>query len=476
MSDLTPSCFNRPETFLSGIDARGAAGLLSAASDVAIAVDSEGNVSDIAFGAPDLAIEGMDDWRGKPVTEIVTVESVPKIRELLGGDEPSGIRWRQVNHPTPSGEDVPVRYRAVPAPSGDGSILIGRDLRSIATLQSRLIGAQQTFERDYARLRHMETRYQLLFRTAADGLLVVNCDTRRIVESNERAAELFVRSEPDLARRRFPVGLDAPSSEAAEEMLERLRSTGRGDRITVASEDGEREFELDATLFRSDDAPLALIHIRPTSGGVAMGSETDRRIVALVRSAAEGVVLTDERGLVIWANESFLDMVQAAVAEQVRGESLDRYFARPGVDLGVMLSNAREHGQLRFFATTLAGPYGATTEVDVSTIALRDGQQAGFGFIFRNSAFGQSRSAAPGTAGGLPRSVDQLKSLIGRMPLKEIVRETTDVIERLCIETALGMTKDNRASAADLLGLSRQSLYVKLRRHGIGEHDINEPS
>jgi DNA-binding protein Fis len=38
----------------------------------------------------------------------------------------------------------------------------------------------------------------------------------------------------------------------------------------------------------------------------------------------------------------------------------------------------------------------------------------------------------------------------------------------LCIETALDMSNDNRASAALLLGLSRQSLYVKLRRYGLG--------
>ena len=55
------------------------------------------------------------------------------------------------------------------------------------------------------------------------------------------------------------------------------------------------------------------------------------------------------------------------------------------------------------------------------------------------------------------------------MPLKELVRETTDVIERLCIEAALELTGDNRASAAEILGLSRQSLYVKLRRYGLGD-------
>jgi DNA-binding NtrC family response regulator len=71
----------------------------------------------------------------------------------------------------------------------------------------------------------------------------------------------------------------------------------------------------------------------------------------------------------------------------------------------------------------------------------------------------------------LPRSTDQMTELVGRVPLKDIVRETTDLIEQLCIEAALELTGDNRASAAEMLGLSRQSLYVKLRRFNIGDLD-----
>jgi DNA-binding NtrC family response regulator len=78
--------------------------------------------------------------------------------------------------------------------------------------------------------------------------------------------------------------------------------------------------------------------------------------------------------------------------------------------------------------------------------------------------------------------VDHLTELVGRVTLKELVRQSTDVIERLCIETALTMTGDNRASAAEMLGLSRQSFYMKLHRYGLGElraenggADSNEP-
>jgi DNA-binding NtrC family response regulator len=60
-----------------------------------------------------------------------------------------------------------------------------------------------------------------------------------------------------------------------------------------------------------------------------------------------------------------------------------------------------------------------------------------------------------------------LSQLVGRRPIKDIVGETVDTIERICIEAALELTHNNRASAAEMLGLSRQSLYVKLRRFGM---------
>jgi DNA-binding NtrC family response regulator len=55
------------------------------------------------------------------------------------------------------------------------------------------------------------------------------------------------------------------------------------------------------------------------------------------------------------------------------------------------------------------------------------------------------------------------------VPLKNLVRESADLIERLCIEAALDVSGNNRASAAQLLGLSRQGLYSKLRRHGLAD-------
>jgi transcriptional regulator PpsR len=118
----------------------------------------------------------------------------------------------------------------------------------------------------------------------------------------------------------------------------------------------------------------------------------------------------------------------------------------------------------------MRGEYGALAEVEVSAVALTDGDdKPSFGFAIRNVEKRLSAAAAPSPR-ELPRSVAQLTELIGRVPLRDLVRETTDVIEKLSIEAALELTGDNRASAAEMLGLSRQSLYVKLRRFGLAEH------
>jgi len=100
-------------------------------------------------------------------------------------------------------------------------------------------------------------------------------------------------------------------------------------------------------------------------------------------------------------------------------------------------------------------------------VLVPDGDPPCLGFTIRDV----ERRLANGAVGhrDLPRSPGQLAELVGRVPMKDIVSETTDLIERMCIEAALDLTRDNRASAAEMLGLSRQSLYVKLRRYGMGD-------
>jgi transcriptional regulator PpsR len=178
-------------------------------------------------------------------------------------------------------------------------------------------------------------------------------------------------------------------------------------------------------------------------------------------------VVTDGEGKILSANRAFVDMLQLSKAEQVQGRNLGDWLGRTDVDLSVLIANIQQRGAVRLFGTLLRSANAAETAVEISGVSVKTGSTSCLGFSIRD--VGQRLSAERPSLNELPRSADQLVELVGRVPLQEIVAETADLIEKLCIEAALRLTRDNRASAAEILGLSRQSLYVKLRRYGIGE-------
>lgn len=469
ISGPTSQQFSRPEYHLADADAATVGAIIATASDIALVLDRNGVIEDFAIGAE--GIEGMDlaTWPGRSVEDVVTVESVGKIRDLIAGAQRGDpARWREVNHPLPGEKhDMPVRYCAVQASTDGHVILLGRDLRPVAALQRRLVNTQQSLERDYSRLLQLESRYRLLLQSATEAFLIVDSSTGRIQETNRAAATLLASEGQDITRRKFPLGLDPAGSRAMESAMASVRASGQSETRTVHAADGRTRIEALVTLFRSDDAPLFLIRLTEHAAEMPRGSGAEAQIVSLFRRASEGIVLTDPKGRIEWANDAFLELVQAAMEGQVQGEAMDRFFTRQGIDLPLILANTRETGRLRYYATSLSGLHGTASDVEVSSVALPEDGKPGYGFVFRTT--GYRAAAAKGGAGALPQSAEQLTELIGRVPMKDLVRETVDVIERMCIEAALQMTDDNRASAADLLGLSRQSLYVKLRRYGLSE-------
>lgn len=229
------------------------------------------------------------------------------------------------------------------------------------------------------------------------------------------------------------------------------------------------EVTVAVTSFRQDRGSVLMVRLsRATPDEVFTPAQSaNAMLLKLARSAPDCLVVTDLDGRVLSANTAFLELAQISHEEQARGESLDRWLGRTGVDLSVLLSNLRQRGSVRLFATTLRGELGSTTEVEISAAQVADAKQPFLGFTIRDVG----RRLAPDAPGRkeLPRSVAQLTELVGRVPLKDIVGETTELIEQLCIQAALELTRDNRASAAEMLGLSRQSLYVKLRRYNLGD-------
>jgi transcriptional regulator PpsR len=452
---------------LGALDARVAAKVAAAGGDVAMIIDRSGFIRDMAVNNSDMVQDGFEAWLDRRWADTVTADSRPKIEEMLrDAANDAGPRWREINHRTDDGAAVAVRYIAMNAGEDGRVIAIGRDHRAISELQQRLMQAQQTMEQDYRKLREAESRYRLLFQLASEAVIVVDATTRRIVEANPAADRLIGSAEVSLVGREFWSAFEEQSRDAAISLLAVAQG---GPNLTAQStlRQGGRSFEVSASLFRQDRASLFLVRLSSPEAGVIRVPEASQHLVSVLERIPDAFVVTDENLRIIAQNAAFLDLSRIASNEQARGLSLETILGRPEIDRNVLLSSLRQHGSLKNFATVIRTRFGEQEDVEVSAVHVPTGEQPCFGFSIRASARGAV--AKPRIAGELPRSVEQLSQLVGRVSLKELVRETTELVERLCIEAALELTGNNRASAAEVLGVSRQSLYSKLHRYGLGD-------
>lgn len=462
--------FRAPKRHLGEIDAESAARLLTAAADIALVIDTKGVIRDVALGSEELLRDGCANWVGKRWIETVAIDSRTKIEELLRDASSSAQpAWRQVNHPLGRAADLPIRYSAVQLGQNGKIVAIGRDLRALASMQQRLVDAQQTMEREYARLRHAETRYRLLFQISSEAVLIVDGLSNRVMESNPAASKLLGRSVRRLAGRTFPELFDAEGQRKAQAFLATLKTSGQADEIIVRLDDSKVDMVVAASLFRQENAAHVLVRLTPTAANASSWLKSRSSLFDVVQKLPDGFIVTDPDRRILTANSAFVELTQLATEEQVRGELIDRWIGRHPVDMAVLGKNLKERGEIRNFSTVVRGEYGSTEDVEISAVSVAAGPQPCLGMTLRRVA--RRPDMAINGRRALPRSVEQLTELVGRVPLKELVRESTDMIERLCIEAALELTDDNRASAAEMLGLSRQGLYSKLRRHGIGDLD-----
>jgi transcriptional regulator PpsR len=465
--------FASPEKTFSGLSAETAARLVATACDIALSIDGKDIVRDIDIRSPGLAEQfgAPEKWIGKRLADLVTLESRPKIalmlREAADGAEP---KWRHVNYPSRKGPDVPIQHAALAFPESGRTLILGRDLRGAMALQQRLADAQFAMERDLSRVRKTETRYRLLFQNSSGAKLILDQPGAKIAEANAAAQGLLGDALKRGHARSFADILAPASRKAFETAVATARSAGREQTVVVDLNGGKSALSLTiATVAGVADSPLFVDAAKAERRVANNGTNGRLEISGSAEASPDGLVVAMPDGVVVQANPAFILLAQASSAEAAVGQPLERWIGRDGVDCEVLLANLRQRGHVRNFATVLRGDKGVVADIEINAVHTGRGKEARIVLAVRGI---DGRIAAAGGAGGTAaRSPEQLAELIGRVSLKDLVRESTDAIEKMCIEAALELTGDNRASAAEMLGLSRQSLYVKLRRYALDDFD-----
>jgi len=465
------------------------------AADITLVLDGAGVVLEVNAQDKELLQAGARDWRGLTWAETVAPETRDKVAEMLQearNERGTPTRWRQVNQLLADGTDFPVLYSVALLVDDARSaakrrlIALGRDQRPTMAMQRRLVEAQQAVERDYWRFREAETRYRKLFQTSTDAVLIVDGTSSKILEANPAAIALVRPAGGRIVGLGLPALFEPAAADPVQALLASARSVGKHQPLTVMLAGGG-PVSVHATFVRQDESAFTIVRLAPMAAAAVPGPQAPAAprkgsaphsngaprgdgtlLASFMRASADALAFTDSQGRIVAVNRAFATLAQLSSEDEARGESLDRWLGRPGVELDMLITNLRQEGSLGLYATELRGEYGAVSEVEISASRLEGAGDAVYSFAVRDIG---RRLRPEGSKPGpqLPASVHQLTELVGRVPLKQIVAETSDLIEQLSIEAALKLSRNNRALAAQLLGLSRQSLYVKLRRFGLGE-------
>ena len=294
----------------------------------------------------------------------------------------------------------------------------------MATLQQRLVESQQEMEREYTRIRNAEKRYRLLFQLAAEAVLILNSGAARIIDVNPAAAHLLGAEPRRLIGKEFEDLLADSSRQAIRSFLAATRVAPRVDRVHAELAEDHAEVLITGSLYRQDGAPHLVVLLSRMGEAAAEASPAEANILRLVEVLPEAFVVVGADRRVLSANAAFLDLVQATSANQVKGKSIERWMGRQSVETDVLFSNLRAHGSVRHFSTVVRGELGTTEDVELVAVSTVGRAAPIFGLTIRAAGWRGGSERLGGRE--LPRTVEQFTELVGRVPMKNLVRETTE--------------------------------------------------
>ncbi len=459
---------------LNNIDIHLAAELLAYSVDIALIIDKSGVIEKVIDGAKPIS-SNTASLTNKKWLDTVAIDSQPKINALLKTNEDRDEqKWRQVNQEIDGSNSIPIQYSTVFFPKENKLVAIGKDLSSISTLQQKLVESQQEIERDYANLHAIQNRYLQLFNSIDQAYLIVDSQTLKIIEVN-KSAGFLVGDLKKIQGKLFVNLFPAKDHEAIQSYLLESKPGILQSSIQTTLENLKENVEISSALLREGNQNICLVSIKPKSQAAHLGTVNEQAVLLsqAMEDFQDGFIVCSSNGVVLTTNNTFVSMSQSTQKEGILGKSLEIWLGRASIDLKIILGTVREYGSIKDYASTITADDGSSPlDVRISAVGFNSGKLSLIAIGIHQ--FSKASNQPTDKPDNLGKNAKELTQLVGKVPLKQIVTETTDIIEKLCILAALDLTMTNRASAAELLGLSRQGLYIKMRRFGIVDSNAND--
>ena len=424
-------------------------------ADVLLRLWPEGDIESAAFGRMTQIEVAPENLASRPVVDLVEPQDRGLLQALVDGmREGRSAPALRVRHSALLGQGTTACYTAHLAGDRKNIFLVGRLEQPGLHMAEKLVGAELTRARNHSRVAS-EARYQHLFEASPDGVLIVDAATGKIEDANRNAARLLETSTAVLTSAALTDFLSAGTEE-----IHRSPSANIDDLTMRLDLPGGWRCRLTSRLIRTLERTKLLVRLTPL--GVEDDDESGHLATEMLRRTAVPVLLTDRVGYTVWANGAFASLLPG---EAALGRPVADLISLPPYALEIALDQAVRHGRLLTSLSALEGRLAVVEDAHLTIVPVPSENPDGFGILIHMIAGDESDTT--------PAQVSEeeclaLAKLVGRAPMRDLVRRSAKEIERHCIEAALRLTGNNRTEAAAVLSLSRQSFYTKLREHRLG--------
>jgi transcriptional regulator PpsR len=447
--------------------------ILATSSDIAVMIDLKGSIKSVLVNQSEQYYGDLSHWEGKNITKFLTMDSIPKLERALDklNSGQTILHSIELNHQDNAKWQFPVRYNAHLVGQNDNILLLGRDLRSISETQQQLVKAQIAVEQSHEERKEYDAHYRSIFSTANEPIFVLDAKTGKIRQANPAACTLLGEDIDRLLTEPFGKFVGFKDKKDLTDRMAMAAMSKTTLKVVISHNGQDTEAILYTVIYRASGQQVLLVRLNLEKNRANLNDPLSKNLISLYKNGTDGIVFTNASGVISYVNESFLELLNTARGAEIVGRSLGDFLSKGQIDLAVMLENVHRAGQMRIYSTDLKNDFGLKTAVEVSMTKISSDTSKQVSFVIRET----SRAEPPGPMRPAIASNDNnpsIAELVGSASLKEIVAETTDVIEKICIQTAVETTNNNKAAAAEMLGLSRQSLYVKLHKYGLVDTEV----
>jgi transcriptional regulator PpsR len=449
--------------------------IIARLADLGLIISRDGEILGVIANPNFRPKDWISRFEGMHISDTLAPESIDKFASRLAAflADPVKTRALEVNHIVDGlQKTLPVRYNFHQIGESGKILLLGRDLRPIAEMQQQIIAAQLTLERDYEARREHDMRFRVLMASVEDGMIYVSLPDGTITDCNAAARGLLGKQGGDLVGSTLGQLFDSKDNTNIVEHLIGLSNESAKAKTVLRARSPGRTVIMHPVLFRSGGDQSMLCRVVASAPEPLKSTSLQDSLTGLYERSSDAIVFVNAAGIILSANEGFLNLADVTHGIALKGRSIVDFLGRGTIDLNVMLENAARSGNMRGYSTRVTGGFGAERAVDVSTTHVQTGAAPVFALVLRDTSRKEAMQAEPQQLGKV--DIQSVVDLIGSQSLRDIVARTTDVVEKLCIETAVELTSNNRVAAAEMLGLSRQSLYVKLRKYGLLKVDTDD--